>query len=635
MSSPRLFLLLPFPPQHSLVETKTTTTSIVVLLRIASHRIVFQTSRDPRSTYDVQPSSFLLPWLLCSRQPLSSNLLCDEPQPGSFTCPSPASTSHELKCRLYCCWWQNQVSSRTVLYPIMLDENLPTFQFRQANENPLSSIVYFTQNGSELAPEYVFKRADPANPAARRKYAVALADPFAPDVVYAEVVVEPEWSQPTLSAAEIRAQQHQNGGASLAPQPMIPDNFTIYLYNPDQAVSVKYIPGSLTKSDTWEFEMLTQSFKMPSNSQLDRQTQNGEPVADFRPRVMFRWKKDGRLSKDMTCFNVGKSVGKHKSKEPDITVALFKQGRATAVTVYEPNLQRIDMEDRKGLDIVLVVGAEVIRDLYLAPDKRPDLFNVGAAGPLPISSGRRKNSRPSPPPAGPTMAGALGPSAPQPRPVMSTANVAASSSVRPSNADIDAETERLKAMVEREEKERQAAKQREDRERERRDREEQRRIKQMLDDEEKEKRRREAEIAKETERLKKLYGTEGQDLTAGRPPAQASPPLPTRPQFQGRPPQQQQQQQPHPNFAPPPQRPTSVGPGTGPFHSSTLNNLFAGRPSGPPPSQPQAGSSRPGRTKPNQGPYLSGANPAAAVSGFFSGLRKDDKKITKKRSMQW
>ncbi|KAI7787724.1 hypothetical protein LA080_015093 [Diaporthe eres] len=519
----------------------------------------------------------------------------------------------------------------------MLDENLPTFQFRQSNENPLSSIVYFTQNGSEPAPEYVYKRADPANPAARRKYAVALADPYAPDVVYAEVVVEPEWSQPTLSAAEIRAQQHQNGGASLAPQPMIPDNFTIYLYNPDQAVSVKYIPGSLTKSDTWEFEMLTQSFKMPSNSQLDRQTQNGEPVADFRPRVMFRWKKDGRLSKDMTCFNVGKSVGKHKSKEPDITVALFKQGRATAVTVYEPNLQRIDMEDRKGLDIVLVLGAEVIRDLYLAPDKRPDLFNVGASGPLPISTGRRKNSRPSPPPAGPTMAGALGPSAPQPRPVMSTANIAASSSARPNDAAIDAETERLKAMVEREEKERQAEKQREARERERRDREEQRRIKQMLDEEEKEKRRREAEIAKETERLKKLYGTEGQDLTSGRPPAhqpQGSPPLPTRPQFQGRPPQQQQQQQqPHPNFAPPPQRPTSVGPGTGPFHSSTLNNLFAGRPSGPPP--PQAGPSKPGRTKPNQGPYLSGANPAAAVSGFFSGLRKDDRKITKKRSMQW
>ncbi|KAK2605302.1 hypothetical protein N8I77_008151 [Diaporthe amygdali] len=512
----------------------------------------------------------------------------------------------------------------------MLDENLPTFQFKPSSDNPLSSVVYFTQNGSEPAPEYVFKRADPSNPAARRKYAVALADPYAPDVVYAEVVVEPEWSQPTLSAAEIRAQQHQNGGASLAPQPMIPDNFTIYLYNPDQAVSVKYIPGSLTKSDSWEFEMLSQSFKMPSNSQLDRQKQNGEPVADFRPRVMFRWKKDGRLSKDMTCFNVGKSVGKHKSKEPDITVALFKQGRATAVTVYEPNLQRIDMEDRKGLDIVLVIGTEVIRDLYLAPDKRPDLFNVGATGPLPISNGRRKNSRPSPPPAGPVMAGALGPSAPQAQPLMSTANVAASSSARPSNAAIDAETERLKAMVEREEKERQAAKQREDRERERRDREEQKRIKQMLDDEEKEKRQREAEIAKETERLKKLYGTEGQDI---------NPPLPSRPQYQGRPPQQQQQQQ-HPppqggswNFAPPPQRPTSVGPGTGPFHSSTLNHLFAGRPSGTP--APQAGPSKPGRTKPNQGPYLSGANPAAAVSGFFSGLRKDDRKITKKKSMQW
>lgn len=532
----------------------------------------------------------------------------------------------------------------------MLDENLPTFHFRQSSENPLSSIVQFNQNGSEPAPEYVFQRANPSNnPAARNKYAVALTDPYAPGVVYAEVVISPEWSQPSLSAAEIRAQQQQNGGAQLAPVPLIPDNFTIQLYDPDQTVSVKYIPGSFTRTDSWEFEMLTQSFKMPSSSQLDRQKQNGAPLADFRPRVMFRWKKDGKLSRDMTCFNVGKSLGKHKSKEPDITIALFKHGRGTAVTIYEPNLQRLDMEDRKGLDIVLVLGAEVIRDLYLSPEKRPDLFNTGSGAPLAVATNRRKNSRPTPPPAGPTMVmtGALGQAPQEAQPSMSTANVTPYSAARPSTNDIDAETERLKAMVEREERERQAARQREERERERRDREEAKRIKKMLDDEEKEKRLREAEVANETERLRKLYGTEGQDLPSTRPVAAVqhqnsnSPPLPQRPQFQGLPPlpmasQQLPPQAGGPQFAGPPQRPVSVGPGTaGPFHSSTLNNLF-GRPSGtPPPQQSQAGpSSRPGR-KYSQGPYLSGANPAAAVSCFIQKMKDDGKKVNKKKSMQW
>lgn len=514
----------------------------------------------------------------------------------------------------------------------MLDENLPTFQFRQSSDNPLNSVVYFSRNGSEPAPEYVFKRAHPSiNPAASKKYAVGLADPFAPDVVYAEVVVSPEWQQPTLSAAEVRAQQAQNGGARPALVPLIPDNFTIQLYDPDQAVSVRYIPGSLTKSETWEFEMLSQSFKMPSASQLDRQ--NGdEPVADFRPRNMFKWKKDGRLTKDMTCYNVGKSLGKHKSKEPDITVALFKQGRETAVTVYEPNLQRIDMEDRKGLDIVLVIGAEVIRDLYLSPEKRPDLFNLGGAGaPIVTANGKRKNSKPTPPPAGigrvPTsgpattvMSGALS-AAPA---TMSTANVSSSySSAKPSAAEIDAETERLRLQVEREER---MQMEKEARERERRDKEEQKRIERMLKEEEKERRRREADVAAETERLKKMYGVQGQDLPSNRPSGQ-----PQHLQGGSFPPQQPHHQHSSSwSFAPPPDRPVSTGPPS-----------FYVRPSGTPAPQQQqqqspAGSSRPGR-KPNQGPYLSGANPGAAVSGFFQSVQNfvDPKKITKKKSMQW
>lgn len=538
----------------------------------------------------------------------------------------------------------------------MLDENLPTFRFKQSAENPLSSVIYFTQHGSEPEPEYVFKRADPAtNPAARNKYAVALADPHIPGVTYGEVVISPEWTQPSLSAAEIRAQQTQNGGAPLAPSPMIPDAFTIQLYNPEQTIAVKMVPGSFTKTDSWEFEMLTQSFKVPSNSQLDRQNQNGspigngEPVADFRPRVMFRWKKDGRISKDMTCFNVGKSVGKHKSKEPDITVALFKQSRDSAVTIYEPNLQRVDVEDRKGLDIVLVLGAEVIKDLYLNP--RQDLFNL--SGTPPVAKKMRKNSRPTPPPAAPmaapvaAMSGALGATPPpQSRPVAppltSTANIAASSSGKPSSAEIDAETKRLQAMVQQEERERQARFRLEEKERERRDKEEQKRIKKMLDAEENERRKREAEIAKETERLKKLYGVDGQDMPST---TSTSPPLPPRPQFGGPPPQNLRPQQggpshpvglPQPTFAPPPARPVSVGPGPGLFQQPPVSSWWRG-PGTPSPApggmlQPVPPHQMPGR-KPSGGPYLSGANPAATVSGFFQKIKDDGKRVTKKRSM--
>ncbi|KAF3770455.1 hypothetical protein M406DRAFT_219713, partial [Cryphonectria parasitica EP155] len=444
----------------------------------------------------------------------------------------------------------------------MLDENLPTFQFKQQPEKPLSCPVYFTRNGSEPAAEYVFERAHPSTtPAAANKYAVALKDPYAQDVVYAEVVVSPEWQQPTLSAAEIRATgqgQNSSSSNSPAPAPVIPDTFTIQLYDPDQSVVVRYIPGSLTRTESWEFEMLSQSFKMPTPSQLDRQGGNqAGGIADFRPRNMFKWKREGRLTKDMTCYNVGKSLGKHKSKEPDITIALFKMGRETAVTVYEPNLRRVEMEDRKGLDIVLVLGAEVIRDLYLAPEKRPDLFNTGTVVPSPpLPSGAFGRAPTNGTPV--AMSGAIG-SAP-PLASTSTANVASSSSssTKPNGSGIDPETLRLMKQMKKEDDEQLK---RQARERQRREAEERRHVEEMLKQEENENRRRQAEVDRETERLRQLYGVQGQDLlpTGGRPlPGARQNSDPPRQQSYG-PPQQH-----HPTFAPPPQqpqRPTSVGPG--------------------------------------------------------------------------
>ncbi|KAK3987914.1 hypothetical protein QBC44DRAFT_112874 [Cladorrhinum sp. PSN332] len=478
----------------------------------------------------------------------------------------------------------------------MLDENLPTFRLKPSTENPFSSILFFTQNGSEPSAEYLLRKPDPALPASRNKYALALCDPYNQDVIYGEVMVEPEWSQPTLSAAEIRA-QGQSNAPPVPATAIVPDNFTIQLYNPDQSITVKMMPGSFTKTDSWEFEMPVQTFRTPTISEIDREQQDSPPAAgDLIPRIMFRWRKDGKLSKDMTCFMTGKNVSGRKSKEPDITIAMFKAGKESATTIYQPNLPRVEVEDRKGLELILLLGAEVIKDIYLM--SKPGLFNVHGGGPTP-NGNVRKNSRPSTAngasPA-PAMSGALNSVPPatsvKPPPATVAVNsIAAASGVKPGvtftstpTADIDAETRRLQEMVEREKREREKA-----------ERAEQKRIKKMLEEEDKERRKREAEIAKETERLRKQYGVEGQDLPSDRPS------LPPRPQVQA-----PQVQESPPQFAPPPTqpvqqhghhgltpwfggsaptlppRPVSAGPTSGanqqqgPFHCNHLNTLWKG-----------------------------------------------------------
>ncbi|KAK1835055.1 hypothetical protein QBC39DRAFT_275350 [Podospora conica] len=529
----------------------------------------------------------------------------------------------------------------------MLDENLPTFRFKPSPDNPLSQVLYFTHKGTDPAAEYIFRRADPALPASRNTYAVALCGTLNTDVIYGEVLVEPEWSQPTLSAAELRAQAQ-----SAAPPPAataeVPESFTIQLYNPDQTITVKMVSGSWGKKDTWEFDVPVQSFRQPSASELDRQT--GSP-ADLIPRVLFRWKKDGRLSKDLTCFVSGTSLGGRKNKEPDITVAMFKAARESVVTVYEPNLHRVEVEDRKGLEVILLLSAEVIKELYVAP--RSDLFNLSDDGP---GAGRRKNSRPNvtfavppvvgppTPGPGPAMSGAMAsnipPAATRPPPATTSA-----SAVPPApTPDIDAETRRLQAMVEREE-----------REREKRERAEQKRIKRMLEEEDKERRRREAEVAKETERLRKKYGVDGQTIPPLPPRPVSYVPPPAPPAMQYAPPPQQ----PHGGYyQPPPHRgggaglspswgtapalpprpvsagPSSAGGGTGPFHCAKLNMLWNGPGDGgwsslikPPPHMAgqQGGSSS---QQQQQG------RPRHGSSGSSVGV-DGGRKVRRKRSSVW
>lgn len=297
---------------------------------------------------------------------------------------------------------------------------------------------------------------------------------------------------------------------------MLPIEFTIQLYNPDQQVHVKQKPGSWGSAAYWEFEMPQQTFRKPSASALDR-TQSDPAASETTPKINFKWKKDGKLTKDLVCSLSGKSTNpdgsKKKNKEPDITVALFRHLKE--ITIYEPNLNRVEMEDPKGLEVVMLLSAVVIKDVYFGQLKdafritEPPRRNSNEAS----SSGRKK----SPPAA---VAGLYHSTATAhvgqthrrspsdlSQPIVGAYNQRLTPNQgripRPPPTDprtqweIDAETARLKAQAEQEE-----------RERKRVDHAETKLVKKMLEAEEKEARRKRAEIDKETARLKKLYAAE-------------------------------------------------------------------------------------------------------------------------------
>tara|TARA_R110002003_G_scaffold62_21_gene5732 strand:+ start:8505 stop:10043 length:1539 start_codon:yes stop_codon:yes gene_type:complete len=206
------------------------------------------------------------------------------------------------------------------------------------------------------------------------------------------VLAKPGWTHPTLSQEEIR----RNGGVPPAPQPIYPTEFAIQLYNPDNQVIVKQQTTKWSSTITWEFSLPQVTFRMPSNSDLDR-TQT-DPGADANtPRVNFAWRKEGRLGKDMTCYMTGKSTdltGKKakKSREPDIAVAMFSGLKE--MTILEPNLYRVELEDYKGLEVVLLLGAAVIRDLFFSD--LHDQFHISDAAVRKNSAGLRARKGSSP-----------------------------------------------------------------------------------------------------------------------------------------------------------------------------------------------------------------------------------------------
>jgi hypothetical protein len=225
---------------------------------------------------------------------------------------------------------------------------------------------------------------------------------------------------------------------------------------------------------------------------LDR-TLHDPTASDVTPKIVFKWKKDSKFSKDLACFMSGKSTdieGKAKHKDPDITVSIFKGLKE--LTLYEPNLQRVDIEDMKGFEVVLLLGAVVIRDVYFGSLK--ETFNLSAG----------KNPGTTSPVIAPAS------SYPDARP--QSASPLHNSRIPPTDPrtqwELEAESARLRRQTLEEERQRQ-----------RRTEEEERLTRQMLEREEKETRRRQqAQIDLETQRLQQLYGQEDSSARPSLPP---------------------------------------------------------------------------------------------------------------------
>lgn len=506
----------------------------------------------------------------------------------------------------------------------MLDENLPAFFLKpSASGVKHHRDIYLSHHGSDPAPAYTLQNADPSSsaPAHKNAYGAALFDAFSPDILYGEVLTRPSWTQPTLSADELR----RHNGITPPPQPLLPNEFSIQLYNPDMQVRIEVKEGKWGGSERYEFSMPETSFRTPSASNLDRGQSDPASLA-ITPKVNFVWRKESKLSKELTCFMTGKStdtIEKKKSKrDPDIAIALWRSMRE--LTIYEPNLDRIEMEDPKGLEVVLLLSAVVIKDLFFAhKDQMHELFNIaGTPEDRKLSGSGRRLTNPPP------VTAAVGvPLAQQQPPVQPSRNdeqrnnlprlqttpphqtpLRPPRSTRPPPAtdprtqwELDAETARLKAQAEAEAKE----ERRRLREREKADEAERKRLQRMVEEEVKAARRKQAEIDKETERLRRQYGV---------PPP---PPPNTRPSHNG--PYMQPIPQ-HVHFAPSRPEPGNTGrPAHRPSASSSALMMSGANPG----ASSSSNVSRPGKKK------------------SFFGLRsvsddaEDRRKVVKKSSSMW
>ncbi|KAI7113213.1 hypothetical protein KC352_g35092 [Hortaea werneckii] len=244
----------------------------------------------------------------------------------------------------------------------------------------------------------------------------------------------------------------------------------------------------------------------------------------------------------MTGRSTDTTKKRNNRKDPDIAVALWRSMRE--LTIYEPNISRLDMEDPKGLEVAFLLSAIVIKDLYFSSkDHLREVFNVSddptgrklSAGGRKLSNPQNTNSingAPAPlasntPPPARTAPQSVNDVKRQSLPKLQTtppktpnpATQAAPPAADPrAQWELDAETARLKAQAENEAKEQRRRR----REREKADEAEAKRLQRMADEETKIARRKQADIEKETERLRKQYGVQPIPQRRGPPQANSS-----------------------------------------------------------------------------------------------------------------
>ncbi|KAI5803626.1 hypothetical protein DFH27DRAFT_622131 [Peziza echinospora] len=289
----------------------------------------------------------------------------------------------------------------------VVDANLPIFHLVPSRTSPTSeSVIAHSQNGSTPAPQYL-KRRDPT---AADTYAIALRDAHYPDIVYASCsspALYPQPHRPPLAPSA--------AGPSEPPDPpKVPAAIPITLYNPTSRVLLRQRPSSWGAGPFWEFSMPKTSFLQPTGSLLDQTVGASRLALGSVPLATFRWRKEGGVlsRSSLRCSLIHPSnvpvrddgSGAHRAgpsaignisggsgggKEPDITVAIFTNGISGGkpgkgeITIYEPSLRRVEVEDLKGLEVMLLMSACVIADVWfsdmrlafnLSPERIPGSF---------------------------------------------------------------------------------------------------------------------------------------------------------------------------------------------------------------------------------------------------------------------
>ncbi|EWC46394.1 hypothetical protein DRE_04337 [Drechslerella stenobrocha 248] len=495
------------------------------------------------------------------------------------------------------------------------DEVLPRFHVRpSADGDPFHQTVLHSHDFQPAEPAYLKTRSKHPD-----EYSIALLDAYIPDILFAQVVAKPSISTPSLSLEEIRRQN--NGGPPSLPTITLPAQFTIQLYNPESQVVVHQRTSKWTGS-YWEFTLPRRSFRQPTGSRLDAQValNSALPPSDVST---FRWRKDGGVvsKTSLRCTmlsSASSSSDKHAKRkggsEPDIVVAIMD--KLKDVTIYEPNLHRVDVEDKKGLELVLLLTATVIADIYFMTPSTS--FNVGVQSAVTPStssqglspngepsSGRRRSSSTttttSPIKQSPTQTLLKIPSPPNNAPTIVNNNVL-----------------RDNAALQRQQLQEERRRAEEEKRRAREVAAEENKLRKMLEQEAKERRKRQQQVDVETERLKRQYGSdelvwETLRQRQPQPPAIVEPPL----QSQLQPPGSQSQRR--WSHQPPPRQPLYPVP-----------ESQQARP--PPPPEPYLSPYAYGRPADPQPPQLPRKKASGLLSIFGSGGSSSSAGLAKKKS---